>query len=170
MAIHVHPALWSVIERCKPADRVLLVSDAVALAGMGDGVGRLGSLDVEVVGPRVTLAGTTTLAGSVIALDDAVRNLVAAGAGLPAAVAAASRNPLALLGIADRGRIAPGQRADLVELDDDLGVRRVMRGGAWSRPPRPSSAARDPQRGGIAANVRSMSSRTRIVASVTTAR
>jgi N-acetylglucosamine-6-phosphate deacetylase len=129
--IHVHPALWSVIERCKPADRVLLVSDAVALAGMGDGMGRLGSLDVEVVGPRVTLAGTTTLAGSVIALDDAVRNLVAAGAGLPAAVAAASRNPLALLGIADRGRIAPGQLADLVELDDDLGVRRVMRGGAW---------------------------------------
>jgi N-acetylglucosamine-6-phosphate deacetylase len=33
--------------------------------------------------------------------------------------------------VADRGRLAPGQRADLVELDDDLRVRRVMRGGAW---------------------------------------
>ena len=50
---------------------------------------------------------------------------------LPAAVAAASRNPLALLGVTDRGRIAVGQRADLVELDDALRVRRVMRGGAW---------------------------------------
>ncbi len=60
-----------------------------------------------------------------------MRNLVAAGIPLPAAVAAASRNPLALLGIADRGRIAVGQRADLVELDGELVVRRVMRGGAW---------------------------------------
>ena len=58
------------------------------------------------MGPRVTLAGTTTLAGSVIALDTAVRNLVASGVPLPAAVAAASRNPLALLGVTDRGRIA----------------------------------------------------------------
>ena len=50
---------------------------------------------------------------------------------LPAAVAAAGANPLALLGVTDRGRIAVGQRADLVELDDDLRVRRVMRGGDW---------------------------------------
>ncbi len=123
--------MWPLITRLKPADRLLLVSDAVALAGMGDGRGWIGGLEVEVVGQRVTLVGTTTLAGSVIALDTAVRNLVASGVALPAAVAAASRNPLALLGIADRGRIAPGQRADLVELDTDLGVRRVMRAGTW---------------------------------------
>ena len=118
--------------RLKPADRLLLVSDAITLAGMGDGRARIGGLDVEVVGQRVTLVGTTTLAGSVIALDDAVRNLVASGVALPAAVAAASRNPLALLGITDRGRLAVGQRADLVELDDDLRVRRVMRAGLWA--------------------------------------
>ncbi len=86
---------------------------------------------MDVVGDRATLTGTTTLAGSVIALDTAVRNLVAEGTPLPAAVAAASSNPLALLGISDRGRIAVGRRADLVELDDDLHVRRVMRGGEW---------------------------------------
>ena len=129
--IHVDPALWELITRLKPVDRLVLVSDALAIAGTGDGRGRIGALDVDVVGDRVTLAGTTTLAGSVIALDSAVRNLVASGVGLPAAVAAASRNPLALLGIADRGRIAVGQRADLVELDADLVVRRVMRGGVW---------------------------------------
>ena len=78
-----------------------------------------------------TLAGTSTLAGSVIALDGAVRALVASGVSLPAAVGAASRNPLALLGISDRGRLAAGQRADLVELDADLRVRRVMRSGTW---------------------------------------
>jgi N-acetylglucosamine-6-phosphate deacetylase len=129
--IHVHPALWSLITRLKSADRLLLVSDAIALAGTGDGRGHIGGLEVEVVGERVTLAGTTTLAGSVLSLDIAVGKLVAAGTSLPAAVAAASRNPLALLGVTDRGRIAVGQRADLVELDEALGVRRVMRGGAW---------------------------------------
>jgi N-acetylglucosamine-6-phosphate deacetylase len=129
--IHVHPALWQLITRLKPPDRLLLVSDAIALAGTGDGRGWIGSLEVEVVGQRVTLVGTSTLAGSVIALDTAVRNVVASGVSLPAAVAAASRNPLALLGISDRGRIATGQRADLVEFDASLRVRRVMRAGTW---------------------------------------
>ena len=129
--VHVHPALWPLITRLKPAGRLLLVSDAIALAGMGDGRARVGGLEVEVVGQRVTLVGTTTLAGSVIALDDAVRNLVGSGVPLPAAVAAASRNPLELLGVADRGRIAVGQRADLVELDATLRARRVMRAGVW---------------------------------------
>jgi N-acetylglucosamine-6-phosphate deacetylase len=129
--IHVDVALWPLITRLKPADRLLLVSDALSLAGTGDGRARIGGLEVEVVGQRVTLVGTSTLAGSVIALDDAVRNLVASGVPLPMAVAAAGANPLSMLGVTDRGRIAPGQRADLVQLDDSLRVRRVMRGGGW---------------------------------------
>ena len=126
---HVHRALWPLITRMKGPDRLLLVSDAISLAGTGDGRATIGGLAVEVVGRRVTLVGTPTLAGSVIALDDAVRNLVASGVPLPAAVAAASRNPLAMLGVSDRGRLAVGQRADIVELGADLGVRRVLRGG-----------------------------------------
>jgi N-acetylglucosamine-6-phosphate deacetylase len=129
--IHVDSALWPLITRLKPPGRLLLVSDSISLAGTGDGRGQVGGLDVEVQGRRVTLAGTSTLAGSVLSLDVAVRNLVATGIALPAAVAAASANPLALLGITDRGTIAPGQRADLVELGADLRVRRVLRGGAW---------------------------------------
>ncbi|MDL2335780.1 MAG: N-acetylglucosamine-6-phosphate deacetylase [Chloroflexota bacterium] len=129
--IHVDAALWPLITRLKPAERLLLVSDAIPLAGTGDGRGRLGSLEIEIVGERVTLAGTNTLAGSVLALDVAVRNMVDAGIALPAAVAAATRNPLELLGINDRGRLAAGQRADLVELDANLNVRRVMRAGEW---------------------------------------
>lgn len=129
---HVHPSLWPIITRTKPADRLLLVSDAISLAGMGDGRATIGGLAVQVVGRRVTLVGTTTLAGSVITLDTAVRNLVASGVPLPQAVAAASRNPLAMLDVTDRGRLAVGQRADLVELDDRLGVRRVMRAGRWT--------------------------------------
>jgi N-acetylglucosamine-6-phosphate deacetylase len=127
---HVHPSLWPIIWRSKPAGRLILVSDALALAGMGDGRITIAGLEIEVSGERCILAdGSGTLAGSVIALDTAVRNLVRHGASLPAACAAASRNPLAMLGVTDRGRIDVGQRADLVELDPELNVRRVIRGG-----------------------------------------
>lgn len=128
---HVHPSLWPIILRTKPADRLLLVSDALSMAGTPPGPGVIGGLAVENRGDRATLAGSDTLAGSTIALDTAVRNLAGAGVPLPVAVAAACRNPLALMGIVDRGRIAVGQRADLVELDEDLRVRRVARAGEW---------------------------------------
>jgi N-acetylglucosamine-6-phosphate deacetylase len=129
--IHVHPAIWPLITRLKPRERLLLVSDALAVAGTPQGRGRIGDLEIEVRDGRATLAGTDTLAGSVIALDSAVRNVTTVGIPLTDAVAAASRNPLGLLGVTDRGRLAEGQRADLVELDEDLTVRRVMRGGQW---------------------------------------
>jgi N-acetylglucosamine-6-phosphate deacetylase len=128
---HVHPALWPMITRTKPADRLVLVSDALPLAGMGDGHTRVGGLDVEVRNGRATLAGTGTLAGSTIALDTAVRNLVREGLPLPRAVAAASTNPAALLGQDDRGRIEAGRLAHVVLMDDDLRVTRVLRGETW---------------------------------------
>jgi N-acetylglucosamine-6-phosphate deacetylase len=129
--VHVHRDLWPLITRLKPPDRLLLVSDAIALAGTGEGHGSIGGLGVEVAGRRVTLAGTDTLAGSVLSLDVAMREVVSSGVPLWDAVAAASRNPLSMLGITDRGRLAARQRADLVELDGDLAVRRVMRAGEW---------------------------------------
>ncbi len=126
---HVDPTLWKIVQRTKPADRLMLVSDALSLAGTGDGRDTIGGQEIEIRDGRCTIVGTATLAGSVIALDTAVRNLVAHGSSLPAAAAAASRNPLEMLGITDRGRLAVGQRADLVELSDDLVVRRVWRAG-----------------------------------------
>ncbi len=128
---HVHPSLWQIVVRTKPAGRLILVSDAISLAGTGATRATLGAVEVEVVGERCTVVGGGQLAGSVIALDSAVRNLVRSGVALPLAVAAAGRNPLAVLGVTDRGRIAVGQLAHLVELDDELGVRRVRRGGPW---------------------------------------
>jgi N-acetylglucosamine-6-phosphate deacetylase len=129
--IHVDPALWPLIRRLKPADRVLLVSDALPIAGTTDRTSWLGGMKVEVRDGRATLAGTSTLAGCVVGLDTGVRNLVRSGIPLVAAVATATRGPRGLLGVGDRGRIAVGQRADLVELDERHRVRRVMRGGTW---------------------------------------
>jgi len=128
---HVDPSLWPIVWRTKTVDRLLLVSDALSLAGMGDGRVTIGGQEIEVRDGRCSIIGSGTLAGSVIALDTAVRNLVRNGAALTAAVAAAGRNPLAMLGVEDRGRLAGGQRADLVELTDDLVVVRAMRNGTW---------------------------------------
>jgi N-acetylglucosamine-6-phosphate deacetylase len=126
---HVDAAVWPIVLRMKPAGRLVLVSDAVELAGTAEGRGTLGGLAVEVRDGRCRLVSTGALAGSLIALDSAVRNLVRAGFTLPVAVAAAGANPLAMLGVSDRGRIAPGQLADLVELGDDLAVTGVLRAG-----------------------------------------
>jgi N-acetylglucosamine-6-phosphate deacetylase len=128
---HVDPAIWPIITRTKPPNKVFLVSDAVPLAGTGDGRTTIGGLEIEVRGDRCTMVHGGALAGSVIALDRAVQNVVGSGLPLPYAVAAASANPAALLGLTDRGRIAAGYVADLVELDEALKVRRVMRGGRW---------------------------------------
>jgi len=74
------------------------------------------------------LAGATTL------LDRAVANVVSIGVPLPRAVAAATTVPAAILGLADRGRIEHGARADLVALDPLTGaVREVWLGGEPSR-------------------------------------
>ena len=132
---HVDPSVWPLILRAKRSDRLILVSDAISMAGAGQGRFSLGGLEVEVAGDECRLVSDGRLAGSVIAIDTSVRNLAQAGLPLPRAVAAASLNPLALLGITDRGRLAPGQLADLVELDDDLRVSRVMRLGRWYQGP-----------------------------------
>ena len=126
---HVHRDVWPLILRAKPAGRMVLVSDALSISGTGATRAEVGGVPIEILWDRCTVAGTTTLAGSVIALDSAVRNLVALGVSLPRAVAAASRDPLAVVGVTDRGRLAPGQRADLVELDEGLGVVAVTKAG-----------------------------------------
>jgi len=102
--------------------RICLVTDAAACAGMPPGTYLLGGMPIELPPgdgePPVRADGT--LAGSALRMDAAVANMVAAGVGLAAAVAAASRVPADLIGRPDLGRIAPGAVADLAWLGDDL--------------------------------------------------
>ncbi len=129
--LHVDPWLWPTIVRCSAPDRLILVTDAIPPAGAGDGRWVVGGLDVEVRDGECRLVSDGHLAGSTIALDAAVRNLATSGVPLPVAVRAATINPLELIGVTDRGRLAAGQLADLVVLDDGLRVARVMKRGAW---------------------------------------
>jgi N-acetylglucosamine-6-phosphate deacetylase len=145
--VHLHPGVVRLITTS--AARPVFVTDAMAAAGAQEGDYKLGALDVRVAGGEARLADGT-IAGSVLTLSDAVRYAVrTAGVPLPLAVRAASQNPADLLGLADRGRIAPGHRADLVVLDADLRVRATLLQGGWvgSRDERiPASPAARPTR------------------------
>jgi N-acetylglucosamine-6-phosphate deacetylase len=128
--------------RAKGIERSILVSDAVALAGMPPGlydaaVG--GRVELTAEG-RLGVAGTPYLAGAARALKDGVATAVrAAGLGLADALRLATANPADLIGATDRGRIAPGAAADLIRFrfapgDATLTVETVLAGGMEIRP------------------------------------
>jgi N-acetylglucosamine-6-phosphate deacetylase len=124
--VHVAPEAMLTAWRAARG-RVALVTDAIAGAGLGDGTYALGGVEVEV---RDGVARRTggVLAGSVLTLDAAVRNVVALGVPLEEALAAASTVPAGLLGL-PAGGLEPGAPADVVVLDDQLEVERVLVGG-----------------------------------------
>jgi N-acetylglucosamine-6-phosphate deacetylase len=112
--------------------QLLLITDAIDAAGVGDGRYLLGGQAVQVHNGQARL-DNGSLAGSVLTMDRAFRRAVLeTGLAIVDAVAAASTNPARVLGLSeDRGAIRVGLRADLVHLDADLRPVAVMRGGQW---------------------------------------
>ncbi|GAA2467848.1 N-acetylglucosamine-6-phosphate deacetylase [Terrabacter carboxydivorans] len=121
-------------------DHVAFVSDAMAAAGVGDGSYVLGGLSVVVDRGIARLArdpdGTTpgSIAGGTSHVADIVARAVASGVPMAYAVRPATRTPARALGLADRGALAAGSRADLVVVDGDARPTRVMRRGRWLEP------------------------------------
>jgi len=105
--------------------RVALVTDAIAAARNGDGSYRLAGVDFEVE-DGVARSADQVLAGSTVCMIDAVRNLVALGAPVEAALAAATSVPARIAGRPELGTLAPGSAADIVVLDDGLEIVRVL--------------------------------------------
>jgi len=128
-AIHSHPASLALAVRAKGPERVALVSDAMPAAGMPPGQYALGGLEVTVDETSARLADGT-LAGSILALDQAVRNMVRWAGVTPAhALRMASETPARLLGLHGHGRLAVNARADLALFDADLHVTATIRDG-----------------------------------------
>jgi len=131
---HTDPVVLRIALRCKPLDRFMLVTDAMPSVGTNQGW-------FELQGRRISVRGQACwdedgrLAGSNIDMASCVRNAVGMlGVPLPQAVRMASQVPAEFLGIAhEYGRIAAGQRANLVLTDDELNVRETWIDGNGSR-------------------------------------
>jgi len=129
--VHLHPTAVRLAARHAGLKRTVLITDAIAAAGVGDGVYDVGGLEVRVVDGVPTLAGGAALAGSTLTMDMAFRNAVnSCGLSLVEAAYAASTRGAELLGL-DTGKLQPGCTADIVVLDAELRPRDVMSKGEW---------------------------------------
>jgi len=159
--VHLHDTVIRLTARAAGPGRLVLITDAMAAAGMPDGSYRLGSRRVDVAGGVARLAGgdepgTTgasagrggAIAGSTATMADVVRHAVAAGLPVTAVAAAASTTPARVLGLGDRtGALRAGLNADLVVCDEEFRLRAVMRQGEWlAGNPAGISSARAPNR------------------------
>ncbi|HEY2646972.1 MAG TPA: N-acetylglucosamine-6-phosphate deacetylase, partial [Candidatus Acidoferrales bacterium] len=128
--VHVDEAAMRMLIELKSPERVILVSDGISATGMPDGKYQLGLFHVNVSG-GVARSAEGKLAGSTLTLDRALRNLVALGVPLSAALRMVTANPARQVGLgARKGILAPGADADLVFLDEKLEVSGVMTRGA----------------------------------------
>jgi len=140
---HTDPVVLRIALRCKPHDRFLLVTDAMPSVGTNQASFVLQGRRI-IVRDQTCVDEDGRLAGSNLDMASCVRNAVALlGVPLPLAVRMASQIPAEFLGVAaEYGRIAAGQRANLVLTDDALNVRETWIDGRSSREtPQPSSAA-----------------------------
>lgn len=127
--LHVDPVAVRMAWNTLGPSRMSLVSDAVGALGMPFGPLHVGDFEIMYDETGVRIAGGV-LAGSALALDQAVRNLIAwTGCSLVDALATVTTTPADLLGLTDRGRVAVGMRADLVILDEAANLHGTMIGG-----------------------------------------
>jgi N-acetylglucosamine-6-phosphate deacetylase len=139
--VHVDAGFTRLVFSAAAPGRVVLVTDAMAAAGMPDGTYELGPLRVRVTDGVARLASGTAagepagadgaIAGGTSNLLHVVATAVAAGVPVADAARAASQAPARVLGLAQRGRLAPDMVADLVVTDENLSLRRVLRAGRW---------------------------------------
>ncbi|XP_067640648.1 N-acetylglucosamine-6-phosphate deacetylase isoform X2 [Eurosta solidaginis] len=121
---HTHPAALRIAHRAHP-NGLILVSDAIAALGMGDGKHHLGQLELEVCDGKAFIAGTNTLCGSIAPLDTCVRIFKkATDCSTVYAIECATLHPANCLKIADtKGTLNFGADADFIILTDDLFVK-----------------------------------------------
>jgi N-acetylglucosamine-6-phosphate deacetylase len=126
--IHLDPSIVKLVALAKGPEQTVLITDATAATGMPDGRYKLGSMEVDVSNGRCTSDGK--LAGSVLTMDRAVRNLARfAEWDLALAVGAATRNPARVVGHTNKGELATGNDADFIVLDGEGKVLRTFIGG-----------------------------------------
>ncbi|MFI7603720.1 N-acetylglucosamine-6-phosphate deacetylase [Micromonospora sp. NPDC049366] len=130
--VHLHDGMLTFAASTAGPERTAVITDAMAAAGMPDGEYELGGQGVTVADGVARLTRDGAIAGSTLTMDAALRHTVAAGIPIADAARMLATTPARAIGLGDRlGALQVGLRADLVVLDDDLNVVRVLRGGTW---------------------------------------
>jgi N-acetylglucosamine-6-phosphate deacetylase len=119
--IHVHPEAVRLLLKAKGVDKVECITDAMSATGLPDGNYKLGELDVYVKDSQARLVSNDSLAGSVLTLDKAFKNVIELGYSIFDAVKMTSTNAAKEFGL-NTGEISEGKDADLVVLNDDYSV------------------------------------------------
>ncbi|NOU98404.1 N-acetylglucosamine-6-phosphate deacetylase [Paenibacillus sp. LMG 31456] len=124
---HVHPVCISLLAKVKGPDNLVLITDAMSAAGLGNGDYQLGDLDVVVQDGVARLKEGDSLAGSTLTMIEAFRYAVQkAGLSVEHASRMASGNPARRLGIDQiTGALHPGKQADILLLNEQLELERV---------------------------------------------
>jgi len=119
--IHIHPIVLKILTKIKEGEKVVLITDAMRAAGLKEGTYDLGGQEVIVTKGQARLKDET-LAGSVLTMDKAVKNMVnKVGIQLPKAIQMASYNPAKSIGIDDKkGSLELGKDADIIILNKNL--------------------------------------------------
>jgi N-acetylglucosamine-6-phosphate deacetylase len=132
--VHTDPLILKLALRCKTAERLTLISDAVAPTGLGDGEYQIWGEKIEVV-ERRTRNERGSIAGSVMTILDGLKMMLSLGVPLHAVSRMASLNPAILLGVNhEMGTIEAGKWADLVAVDRNLDVVQTFVGGLGMLP------------------------------------
>lgn len=128
--VHVDSGFGALAFAVAPG-RVALITDAMAAAGMPDGAYRLGSQDVRVSDGVARIANGSIAGGTAHLLRCLVWAVRECGVSLADAVRAATATPAGIAGLADVGEVRAGGYADLLVVDDELALRRVLYRGRW---------------------------------------
>ncbi len=130
-AIHAHPAMIRLAIQAKGIDGIVVVSDMMTATSLGPGTYGLSGQSVRVDETSARLEDGT-LAGSILTMDAAIRNLAEwGGVSVAEALHMATAVPARLIGDPTRGQIVADKRADLTLWTDDLQVSGTLLGGRW---------------------------------------
>lgn len=126
--VHVHPASIRIALAQMGVDRICLVTDSFKASGLGDGVYEFGNSQVFVEGEKAVLLESNTLAGSVLSINRAMKNVLEwCELSVPEVVKMVTSNPARILGLEDRiGCLKEGHQANLVIFDGEFNIKKTI--------------------------------------------
>lgn len=122
---HVCTDMLKILFKCKPSDKLIMVTDSSAPSGMKDGKYNLGDMEIYVVNGKI-LTGNGVIAGSSITCAQGVKRMIDSGFEPKIVLRTVTSNPARIMHLKDRGSLKEGYKADINILDQDYNIRNTI--------------------------------------------